>query len=201
MSNLPKQIAAVLVILLAFVPRPSLRAELALIRVRGESMISPDNRLGLAAEHSDGDEPGDDRLWLVHLPSMTPVGKPVATGPFLGMRGGAVWNLRAHRVAVSSGGLPERETKVFEYSSDSFCELAPLPDMRLLVSRYFSSVTEFSHKFYVDAQRWQDNNSLEVTVDADATFKGGKGDWIGLRVVVKLNKKKQWRTVYVASET
>ena len=199
MSKLMQQTAAALLVLLAFSSRPSLGAELKLFRVRDKPMISPDNRLGLATEYSDGDEPADDGLWLVRLPSMTPIGKPVETGPFLGNRGDAVWNLRAHRVAVSAGGLPQRETKVFEYSADSFRALAPLPDMRQLVSRYFSRVTRFGYKFYVDVKRWQDKNTLEVTVDADATFKGGSSDWISLRVVVKLNKEKQWRIVSVAS--
>ncbi len=201
MSKLMQQTAAAFLILLASLPRPSLGAELKLIRVRDKPMISPDNRLGLATEDSDGDEPADYRLWLVRLPSMTPIGNPVQTGSFLGFRGGAVWNLSAHRVAVSSGGLPERETKVFEYSNDSFRELAPLPDMRQLVLRYFSGVTRFGQEFYVDAKRWQDKNTLEVTVDANATFKAGNSDWISLRLVVKLNKEKEWRTIYVVKNT
>ena len=201
MNNLLRQIAAAFVILLAFLPGPSLRAEPGLIRVRNEPMISPGNQLGLAAELTDGDELGNDKLRLVHLPSMMPIGNPVHTGPFLGIRGCAVWNLRARRVAVSSGGLPERETRVFEYANDSFREPAPLPDMRQLVLRYFSRITRLDHNFYVDVQRWQDKDTLEVSVDTETTFKGGNSNWVGLRVVVKLNKEKQWRTVNVASDT
>src|ERR1700709_2265984 len=76
--------------------------------------MSPDKRLAFAVGYHD------DRLCLVRLPSLTPIGNALPLRNFYGLygHGGAVWNPRAKRVAVFQGGIPSGETRVFQYSDN-----------------------------------------------------------------------------------
>jgi hypothetical protein len=120
---------------------------------------SPDKHLAFAVDWSR------DRVWLVHLPSLLPIGDSLEDFVGLPGHGGAEWNLRAKRVALFQGAVPYGRTRVFEYSKDSLREL-PLPNLESLPRRWSPSaaaVMKQSH-VYVTPVRWRGLDAFELAV-------------------------------------
>lgn len=121
---------------------------------------SPDKRLGFAVDHSA------DHVWLVRLPSLTPIGDPVDGSFGRPGRGWAEWNLQTRRVALCQGMIQFSSTRVFEYSKDSLKERS-LPDLESLPRRWFPGAAAVMKlgRIFVSPIRWHGSDLLELAVE------------------------------------
>ena len=168
--------------------------------------MSPDKRLAFAVnEH-------EDRLWIVRLPSLMPIGNSLPHRDFRGLRGrgGAVWNQRAKRVAVIQGGIPFGETRVFQYSGDLLKEL-PLPDLEALPRKWFPKAAAAAKqaRIYITARRWYGPNKLELTISGwmssidtnKPQYDAAKYLEYVFRVLVGFDRKGGSRIIHVKEDT
>ena len=171
---------------------------------------SPSQRLALG---TDSDEKYHERLWLLELPSKRTLGKPlIEKTSFVGMvgHGKAVWNRRRSLVAVTQGGIPFAETRLYRFSKKWGLKELPFPDLEILPYKQYhfanlsllgSSEKLHPQRCYVEVDRWLGRDKLLMSVSGTAV-EGPEGHlryWrYDLSVTLRFNPRDHARVVRIS---
>jgi len=200
MSHIPNWFCRIAGLSAIFVALLSPSPVQAVVSKPDETFISPDRHFALLSDlHTS-------TVTLIRLPSRMQVGEPLKDFAGLPGHGSAVWNLRARRVAVYQGGMPQGDTRVIEFSGHQAKELR-LPDLQLLLRRWYPVATASfkTIRTYIQPVRWLGVNTLELSVNGSMWGTSDNSNSIvnddvldyDIRVHVRLDRTGAGRSVFV----